>query len=72
MEHLQAYRTLHETGFWPEDFPPAHVELTTNWQVALTSKMADAWVEEHLVALRKAEPREEDTARTSSKLEPGV
>ena len=52
MEHLRAYRTLHERGCWPEDFPPSHVEMTTNWQVAIMSKMADAWVEEHCADLQ--------------------
>jgi hypothetical protein len=63
--HLRAYHKLQTTGCWPEDFPPDHVELSTNWQLLLMSKMSDAWVEEKL-------SRKENNKTSSSSLEPGV
>jgi hypothetical protein len=68
LKHLRAYRQLQTTGCWPEDFPPDHVELGTGWQMLITHKMADAWVDEKLKGVE-----EKDARRTSrGNLEPGV
>lgn len=49
LEHLRAYRYLQRTGHWEEGFLPDHVicDASTNWQVVLMSRMADAWITQH-------------------------
>ena len=43
-EHIRAYRQLEQHGFWPEGFIPDHIEIGRLWQVELTAKMAEAWL----------------------------
>jgi hypothetical protein len=50
LEHIQAYVCLHKTGKWPERFLPEDVELSSHWQVGISSKLAKAWVEDQLLA----------------------
>jgi len=45
VEHLKAYRHLEKTGMWPVGFVPEDVDIEPHWQVALTDKMAHAWIE---------------------------
>lgn len=44
IEHLQAFRCLQETGSWPEGFIQPGWELSTLWQMAITAKIADAYL----------------------------
>lgn len=42
--HRDAYRTLENTGSWPEGFIPDNVELGPTWHVMALSKLAQAWL----------------------------
>jgi hypothetical protein len=44
IEHLKAWQHLEDTGFWPKDFIPKEIEMSSYWNYMLQSKMADAWV----------------------------
>jgi hypothetical protein len=44
IEHLTAYKVLMDTGSWPEGFIPAHVELSSIWQVSLMSMMTAEYI----------------------------
>ncbi len=53
MEHLQAWKDLQKTGFWPKPFWDKmlfddRIKMTTNWQYGICSKIADAFVKEKL------------------------
>ncbi len=46
IEHISAYRSLGETGHWPEGFIPADVTMPPHWQTLLAFKLAEEWVSE--------------------------
>lgn len=46
--HLKAYEQLCQTGCWPEDFIPEDPLFPTLWQVSLTGKIAQCWIEHQL------------------------
>ena len=53
LEHLQAYKDLNKTGFWPKEFwnkivVNDQIEMTNAWQVAIACKIANAFVNEKL------------------------
>jgi len=43
--HLEAFKHLRDTGFWPKDFISNEIQLHPNWQIALVAKMANEWLE---------------------------
>lgn len=43
-DHLHAYRTLTDTGTWPEGFIPEGTTFSPVWQIGLASMLASAWV----------------------------
>jgi len=47
-EHLRAYRRLMDHGMWPEGFIPDNVDMTSGWQYALASKIADAHITDRI------------------------
>ena len=53
-EHLQAWSHLCKTGQWPEGFIPEGKGLRYDalWQVHITEKMANAWVDAHALGAR--------------------
>lgn len=46
-KHLEAYKHLQDTGFWPEDFwkEAGSRFIETNWQLMINSKLANAWID---------------------------
>ena len=44
-EHMRAYKYLEDNACWPEDFPPDHIEIDTNWQLLIMAKLAREWVD---------------------------
>ena len=53
LEHLQAYKDLNKTGFWPKEFwnkivVNDQIEMTNAWQVAIACKIANAFVNDKL------------------------
>jgi hypothetical protein len=43
-EHLQAFRTLQETGTWPNNFPPQDCTFSSIWQIEIYSKIANIYI----------------------------
>lgn len=53
MEHLQAFKDLQKTGFWPKDFwnkiiTDDRIEMVTGWQLGIYVKVANAFLKEKL------------------------
>jgi len=48
IEHLQAYKHLMDTGFWPVGFLPEDVELRPAWSLTLFRILANKYMEEKL------------------------
>ncbi|KKL64151.1 hypothetical protein LCGC14_2167870 [marine sediment metagenome] len=46
--HLEAFQTLQDTGSWPKGFLPKDTVIPNHWQMMITAKIADAWMEENL------------------------
>lgn len=38
--HIESYRYLQSTGFWPRGFVPDHVDIDVNWQTMIMNKLA--------------------------------
>jgi hypothetical protein len=47
-EHLKAYKFLGEHGHWPEEFIPEDIEMEINWNIIITYKMANQYVEDKI------------------------
>lgn len=47
--HLEAYKILEQTGFWPEwfiaDIEANNLLFPTLWQINIQSKMAKSWLD---------------------------
>ena len=45
IEHLRAFQQLNNTGVWPTGVAPTGIEFNHLWQVTLTAKLADAYLD---------------------------
>ncbi len=48
--HLQAYRTLQQTGVWPKGFLPENIIFPIAWHASIAFKLADCFMGEKLKA----------------------
>jgi len=64
IKHMEAYKYLERNGYWPENFIPDSVELSSVWQIFLVGAMARCWLK-HVEAKAKMDEVEYDVARIS-------
>lgn len=43
-DHVTAYKHFQESGMWPYKFIPMDLEFPVGWDIAVKSKMVDAWI----------------------------
>ena len=48
IEHMQAYKYLEKTGFWPEGFIPDDCVFSHVWLAEIQARMAIAWAKQRV------------------------
>ena len=44
-KHIEAWKSLEENGYWPEDFIPDNVVMGKDWALIGLLKIASAWID---------------------------
>lgn len=44
IDHIRAYRYLEKNGMWEVGFIPDNIEFTDGWQIAILSKLTNAYL----------------------------